>query len=83
MTKKLDKKLILDLINQGLPVQVACTYSNVCRWQYLTTKGNVTCEEFGYIEDLIEDTDLTWPLPAMTWASVKRLQKVLINLQNN
>lgn len=80
--KKINRKWINDQINQGKPVQVACIYSNVCRWNFLTTSGNVTREEFGFQDDTPTDQDeqvFTLDLPVMSWASVKRLQRALAN----
>lgn len=65
-------------INDGKQVQVACTYTNAGRWQYLTTSGRVCREEFGFVEDCEEHPE-TFDLPPMTWASVRRLQAALAN----
>jgi hypothetical protein len=82
MGTKLPRKVISDLLNRHSCVQVACTYSNVCRWQHLTTSGKVCREEYGYIDDADTDdpTIETVDLPVMTWASVKRLQRTLEKL---
>lgn len=74
--KRLPRKWIEDKLNAGLPVQVACTYSNVCRWNYLTTSGQVTREEYGFEDDILDEPE-THDLPVMTWSSVKRLQNCL------
>ena len=69
--------------NRGGVLQVACTYANIgLIGAYITTSGQVCREELGYIED-VEDPDEfdTHPLPRMTWASIKRLQRYLINYQ--
>jgi hypothetical protein len=79
------RKTIESLLNQYPSVQVACTCSNACRWQYLTTSGQVCREEFGFIEDNLgcDDEHTRIDLPKMTWASICRLQRALINLSNN
>lgn len=76
------KKWIESRLNEGKPVQVACTYSNTCRWNYLTTSGKVCREEFGYEEDTEDIWLETFDLPVMSWHSVKRLQKALENEGN-
>lgn len=79
------KHTILNLVNQYPSVQVACTYSNVCRWQYLTTSGLVCTQEHGYIEDWNGDEDghVRIDLPDMTIATVIRLQRAIANLYTN
>ena len=80
---KLPRKWIEDRMNASQCVQVACTYSNLCRWQYLTTSGKVCREEFNFVEDSDPDIEYaTYDLPIMTWSSVKRLQRALENLHH-
>jgi hypothetical protein len=66
-------------IDEGKTVQLACTYSNTCRWSYLTTSGRVCREEHGYIED--GESDETLDLRFISWSTCKRLQRALQNIQ--
>ena len=77
------KKWIKDRLNEGKIVQVAVTATNNSFWAYLTTSGLVCRDEYGFVEDTIEEWEETFNLSKMSWHSVKRLQKALINLYNN
>jgi hypothetical protein len=77
--RRLPKKWILDRINEGKPVQVACTHSNACHWYYLTTSGRVCREDYGYVEDAVDHPE-TIDLPRLTWSSCGRLRRALTNL---
>lgn len=82
--KRLPRKTIERLLNEYDQVQLACSYSNSCRWHYLTTSGKVCREEFGFVEDTdFNDRAERIDLNMMTWSSVKRLQKALQNLSNS
>ena len=84
--KKLPRKIITKMLDNYQLVQVACTFSNACRWQYLTTSGQVCREEYGFEEDCdVDSIELPerYELPPMTWSSVKRLQRALQNLSIN
>lgn len=77
------RKWIEDKLNEGKQVQIACTYSNACRWNYLTTSGMVLREEFGYVEDFESEEKDCHYVPKMTFSSVRRYQKALENLYLN
>ena len=72
------RKWIEARIDEGKTVQLACSYSNTCRWSYLTTSGRVCLEEHGYIEDG-ESTE-TLELRFLTWSTCKRLQRALAQM---
>lgn len=71
-------------INRGNCVQIACTYSNVCCWPYLTTSGRVYREEYGYVEDTeaAGGGEETLDLPPMEWARIRRIQGILAYMYN-
>ncbi len=73
------RKWINARINEGKTVQLACSYSNTCRWSYLTTSGMVCSEEHGYIED--GESNETLELRFISWSTCKRLQRALQNMQ--
>lgn len=76
------RKWIEARLNEGKPVQVACTFSNACRWTYLTTSGKVCREEFGFEEDTEESWPETFPLYIKAWKNVVRLQRALQTMAN-
>lgn len=83
--KKLPKKLIKNIINNGHNLLVACTYTNNSVFTYLTNQS-VAREEYGYVEDPSEDDPkevIQIDLPKITWSTTKRLQRTLINLINS